>query len=437
MRNLFSWRLQPSEKDLTNLWETAIFVFDTNFLCDLYRVSHSTAKDYLNILDHLQSRIWLPYQVASEFLNNREGIIDSEAKSFKKALSDIKQWKDAELKFDRLKGLIAQTGRIVKTEVAFLFDQQDAYTAAIEEVEKCFKDKIEEIAKTHSVLNSEEDYILEKLFTLFDGKVGEPYSIETLQKLYKEGEERYKQKKPPGFEDKGKADEGQYGDFILWKQILEFAKEKSSSIVFVTDDKKKDWWTNNKKKGEIASPHFELRREFKEQVNQPFWMYQTQDFLAIAKDKLEIDISPRSIEEANIVAKAEAAEEQSYEEFSEVLRQIQIPRIGEAAFQALSTARISEAAIKALGTAIASENLLPTLSTSRIYEATIKALGTAIASENLLQALSTPRIHEAAIKAFGTAIASENLLQALSTPRISEDVLSENHDKLVSEQNDS
>jgi len=428
MKNLFSWRLKPSENDFTNLWETAIFVFDTNFLLDLYRVSHSTAKDYLNILDHLQSRIWLPYQVASEFLNNREGIIDSEANSFEKALRDIEEWKDDQLKFKSLKGLIDQTGRILRTEVAFLFDQQDAYKAAVEEVEKCFKDKIEEIAKTHSLLNSEEDYILEKLFTLFDGKVGEPYSIATLQKLYKEGEERYKQEKPPGFKDKDKADEGQYGDFILWKQILDFAKAKSSSIVLVTGEKKEDWWT--KKKGEIVSPHFELRREFKEQVNQPFWMYQTQRFLAIAKEKLELDISPRSIEEANIVGKAEAAEEQSYDEFSEVFRQIQIPRISEAAFQALSTPRFNENLLQALNTAITSEAILQALSIPKI-------------SEDLFQAaLRIPKI-----KAFEQIHkpqidSSQSILQSgetSATPKedMKVDLLSQNHDKLVSDQNDS
>ena len=54
MKNLFSWRLKPSEKDLTDLWNSATFVFDTNFLLDLYRVSHSTAKDFLNILEHLE-----------------------------------------------------------------------------------------------------------------------------------------------------------------------------------------------------------------------------------------------------------------------------------------------------------------------------------------------------------------------------------------------
>jgi PIN like domain len=312
MKDLFSWRLPPSESDFADLWENAVFVFDTNFLLDLYRVSHSTAKDFLNILEHLEKRIWLPHQVASEFLNRREGIIDSELKSFQKALTAIEKWKDDELSFNRLKGSINEAGRIVGAEVALLFNQQDAYKAAIEEVEKCFRKKIEELAKSHSLLNAEEDYILNKLLVLFDGKVGKPDCIEILQKIYKEGEERYKQKRPPGFEDKDKpndnGNERKYGDLILWKQILAFAKITPCPIIFVTSEKKEDWWY--KKEGKIISPHFELRREFKEQVDRSFWMYQTNRFLEIAKEKLHLEISQESIEEANIIAETEIIKEQ-------------------------------------------------------------------------------------------------------------------------------
>lgn len=55
MRNLFSWRLRPSEADFSKLWENATFVFDTNFLLDLYRVSRLTVEDFLKILEHLLS----------------------------------------------------------------------------------------------------------------------------------------------------------------------------------------------------------------------------------------------------------------------------------------------------------------------------------------------------------------------------------------------
>jgi hypothetical protein len=78
----------------------------------------------------------------------------------------------------------------------------------------------------------------------------------------------------------------------------------------VTSEKKDDWW--NKKEGKIVSPHFELRHEFKEQVDRSFWMYQTNRFLEIAKEKLEIEVSQGSIEEANIIAETEKNTEEQF-----------------------------------------------------------------------------------------------------------------------------
>ncbi|MEG4233820.1 PIN-like domain-containing protein, partial [Microcoleus sp. Pol11C3] len=128
--------------------------------------------------------------------------------------------------------------------------------------------------------------------------------------------------KPPGFKDaEEKEDERKYGDFILWKQILEFAKKESRPIIFVTGEKKEDWWVKKNKK--IISPHVELRREFHEYVHQPFWMYQTQDFLQIAKDKLMVEIDQKSIEETNAIADIELVDEQDNDTLRQAL-EIQI-----------------------------------------------------------------------------------------------------------------
>jgi predicted nucleic acid-binding protein len=424
MRNLFSWRLRPSNADFTQLWENATFVFDTNFLLDLYRVSRSTSEDFLRILERLQDRIWLPYQVASEFLNRREEIIDSEATSFQKALSALAKWKDEQQSFSRLRGLLADAGRIVASEVAFLFDEQDAYLSAIDDVEKRFREKVEELANSHSPLDSEEDYILENLLSLFDGKVGEPYDVASMGKLYHEGADRYSKEIPPGFKDaKEKEDERKYGDFILWKQILDFAKAESCSIIFVTGEKKEDWWI--KKGGETVSPRLELRREFQEQVKQPFWMYRTQRFLEIAKDKLTVEINPRSIEETNAIANAESADEQAYENLRQVLEQAQTPTLNENLRRVLEQAQ----------TPTLNENLRRVLEQAQ----------TPTLNENLRRALEqfqTPTLNEnlrRALEQFQTPTLNENLRRAFEqaqTPssevRHLENHEEEPHDKLSS-----
>jgi PIN like domain len=324
MRNLFSWRLQPSEADFSKLWEDAVFVFDTNFLLDLYRVSRSTVEDFLKILEYLQNRIWLPYQVADEFFRRREEVINSEAASFDKAISALEKWKSEQHSFSSLRGNLSQAGRIVAAEVAYLFNVQKDYLNAVDEVEKTFREKINELAKAHSTLDADKDSILESLLLLFDSKVGEPYDKPTLQSLYKEAEDRYKKSQPPGFMDvKDKDDERKYGDFLLWKQILTFAKRESRPIIFVTGEKKEDWWI--KKKGETVAPQIELRREFQEYVNQPFWMYRTQRFIEMAKEKLIVEIDPRSIEETNAIADVELIDEQDNETLKQAIEKMRIP----------------------------------------------------------------------------------------------------------------
>ena len=323
MRNLFFWRLPPSEADFSRLWEDATFVFDTNFLLDLYRVSHSTSEDFLNILQQIKNRIWLPYQVADEFFRRREEIIDSESASFQTALSALENWKKQQQSFSSLKGNLRQAGRIVAAEVEFLFSEQKNYLDAVDDVEKIFREKIEKIKSDHSPQNSDEDSILKKLLLLFDSKVGQPFDEQKLQNSYKEAEDRYKLSKPPGFIDaKDKQDERKYGDFILWKQILEFAKKESRPIIFITGEKKPDWWS--KKNNKIISPHLDLRREFNEYVQQPFWMYQTQDFLPEAKKQLMVEIDPKSIEETNTIADIQLVDEQEGETLKQAIEQIQI-----------------------------------------------------------------------------------------------------------------
>ena len=310
MRNLFSWRIRPSEAEFLNLWENATFVFDTNFLLDLYRVSRSTAENFLNILEHIQSRIWLPYQVANEFFNRREEVIDKESASFQKALSEVAKWKIEQQSFSSLRGCLSQSGRIVSTEIAPLFDAQKAYIEVVDEVAKSFKEKIEQIAKEHTSLNSYEDSILEKLLVLFDAKVGEPFQEKELLDLYEEADNRYQQSKAPGFMDaRDKKDERKYGDLILWKEILDFAKKTSKPIIFVTGEKKEDWWI--KRNGEIISPREDLRREFLEFTQQPFWMYRTKHFLELAEQRLKVAIDPKSIDETIAIAEIDITDDET------------------------------------------------------------------------------------------------------------------------------
>ncbi|ANV88276.1 hypothetical protein AWQ22_12845 [Picosynechococcus sp. PCC 7117] len=80
-------------------------------------------------------------------------------------------------------------------------------------------------------------------------------------------------------------------------------------MIFITGDSKEDWWIRNNEK--IVGPHTELRKEFHEEVGQLFWMYRTQRFLELAKEKLSININDSSISEIENIENSQLQEKKS------------------------------------------------------------------------------------------------------------------------------
>jgi hypothetical protein len=317
MRDLFSWRLTPSETELSQLWETATFIFDTNVLLDLYGLPRSTVENFFAILQHLEYRVWLPYQVAEEFLRQREELIESEVTSFHQALLLLEQWKSEQKNFHNLRCRLNQAGKIIAGEVDHVFEQQQKYFDAVDEVYKAVREKLNNLANQHISYHPENDFILENILSIFDCKVGEPYDEDTLQSLYEQAEDKYNKLSSPGCGDmKQMLDEPNYSDFILWQQILNFAKRKSVSIIFVTSEQKQNWWL--KKNSKIVSPNIELRREFHEYVKQKFWMYSGQDFVEIAKEELALDIAVPYIRETNTISYIELMDKQDEQVIEQV-----------------------------------------------------------------------------------------------------------------------
>jgi len=150
------------------------------------------------------------------------------------------------------------------------------------------------------VLNAEADEILDKILTIFEGKVGAKLSQDEIDAIKKEGKERYEKSIPPGYMDDKKRkdqldDNNAYGDLIIWKQIIQYAKERSVGIVYVTHDQKEDWW--NIVKGKTIGPRIELRREFTSETGQEFHMYSMNSFINTYNKMNEVPIDKSAIAE--------------------------------------------------------------------------------------------------------------------------------------------
>lgn len=274
MRTTYKELLKPTEAEEKDIWDNGIIVFDTNILLNLYRFTTDTRDDLLAQMEAYIDQLWLPYQVGWEYFNNRENIINGLTKVYKEISSKLNEDKVKLLKY--YDDNYSRHPILKKEELTKVFDK------AIETITK----KLDEW-KANTPDYSATDPIKDKLFELYEGKVGTDLTEEEIKAAYQEGEERYADKIPPGFKDiSNKKDKGKrhlYGDLIIWKQIIKYAQETQKDIIFVTQDAKEDWWV--KKEGKAEGPLYSLLKEFRASTGHALMMYKQEGFMKAAKKK--------------------------------------------------------------------------------------------------------------------------------------------------------
>lgn len=280
MRKLFSGYYRPLNEEIEELWSNCIFIFDTSSLLNLYRYSKESRSTLINVLHMIESRIWIPYQVALEYHKNLHKEILNQKNEYsviKKTIVDSLNAIEKELNEKRHSN--------IKVEV-------------IIKGLKEFQEKAEIELKAQEEGHPDLEKIKEQLNAIIGEKVGGEFSQEKLNEIFAEGTKRYDAKIPPGYMDYKKESrsyysnleyEDKFGDLVYWKQILEKSKEEVvKSIILITDDTKEDWWYEVK--GQKKGPHPLLVQEFKnESGNKLFYMYRTEQFLKMAEKYLKIN----------------------------------------------------------------------------------------------------------------------------------------------------
>jgi hypothetical protein len=271
MKNKFAWYFPLTEEEIKGIWGEAILTVDANVLLDLYRYHENTRKALLDALRKFEGRSWLSHQTAQEFFRNRKKVIVSSVNAYDEAtqnLSDIRV--RAEEPLNRLK-----SNRIIPDEVSE--SVRSALNAAIEAAQA----KVNAIKDEHPNF-LEVDPVLEALAKLFDGAVGEDFTEEELVEATKEGKRRVDLKIPPGFLDSKKDGARPYGDYFMWRQILDHAAAERRPVIFVTSEGKEDWW--EKASGKTTGLHYELLKEAYEKTGQRFLAYRTDRFFRFSAE---------------------------------------------------------------------------------------------------------------------------------------------------------
>lgn len=265
MKDLFPGFFYDASKIYAEVWEDGIVVPDANVLLNMYRYSDDTRKEFLTVLMALSERLWIPNQVALEFLRNRLTVIGDQAETYNKSLQDISSV---------LANFKKSTHHpVVSTEaLTNLKTSCDVIKTELEENRDiCL-----------SLIN--DDPIKLEIGKLFLSKVGDAYDDNRLKDLVGEGAVRYERRTPPGYMDASKKPDASdylglapYGDLIIWKQLLEHAKRIGRDVIFITGDSKDDWWL--RVKGKIITPRPELIEEFQDVVGKNIILYSPERFL--------------------------------------------------------------------------------------------------------------------------------------------------------------
>lgn len=281
MRKTFPGYYRPSNDDFSNLWNNCIFVFDASVLLNIYRYTPATRDGFIDILDKISDRLWIPHQAALEYQKNRLDVINQQLSAYEKIQKSL----------DYNKAKILNDLKTFSRHPYIIVGQLS------ENIESTFAEINKELSnkkETHPNLLDEDD-LRETITELLQGKVGLAFSQEKLKIICAMGKERYEKNIPPGYNDEKKDGIKKFGDLILWCQIIDYVKSKQKPVILIIDDKKDDWWL--KFNGKIISPHPELINEMFSKAGVKFYMYQSSQFMEHAKVYLKSHISKDSIDE--------------------------------------------------------------------------------------------------------------------------------------------
>ena len=291
MRDKFSEYYKLSDAELKEHWEKDTFSFDANVLLNLYRYTPKTRDAFFDLLEKIKDRIWISYQAAFEYQKNRLVVINAQIEAYKEIRKTLENKKgEIEAQLNKFKKHPYLQTNELKTQIDSAF--------------KSISKDLDNLEKKHPDYLTK-DPIWERLTELLNSKIGDDFSQENLEKIYKEGKKRYEERTPPGYEDlakkKNEGNRSLYGDILVWKQVIEKAKLTNESIILITDDLKEDWWY--KFKGKTISPRPELIKEFRQETKKRINIYQADKFLELANKNLNQTTAPEAIEEVREVRK--------------------------------------------------------------------------------------------------------------------------------------
>ena len=299
MKDKFRGYYHLSESEVNALWEKCVFVLDANVLLNLHRYPEKARNDLINAIKVVKDRLWVPHYAALEYQRNRLSVI-AEQKA----------------RFGEVRGILVDMVPSLQNELSQLQLEKRHSSIKLESFVTELQSSIEKCVKALTELELQQKDVhqddpirdqLDKILTIGQA----PKDQQELDDTLKDGDGRYSNRVPPGYLDSDKEKQKEaafsyggitykrkFGDLLIWKQIIGYAKDKKKThIVFITDDDKDDWWCRVESQGaKTIGPRPELIEEIYRLADVThFHMYTSERFLTYAQSQLNLQISDESI----------------------------------------------------------------------------------------------------------------------------------------------
>jgi len=301
MNNNFSGFYRFSDDDYVTAWREGVFVLDASFLCGLYRLPTGASDELLAVLKTISDRLWVPHHAALEFQRNRLSVIADQKHKFH----------EIRCVFDKTKKVFSSGLSKLELKRRHSLIRQDTLEHKFNGLFQSFEAELAD-NESKQIDVCDDDPLLSKIDELLDGKIGPPPVDQAeIDEFYKEAKNRYENKVPPGFLDSSKQKDKepvhtydgityqrQYGDFVVWKQLLAHAKSAELKlIILLTNDIKEDWFW--RVRGESVGPQPELRNEiFRVSGVTLFHIVTAERFLSVSPKYLGVKVSEDSVKAA-------------------------------------------------------------------------------------------------------------------------------------------
>lgn len=270
----------PGDDALENAIKSGMVVPDTNVLLSLYRFQPVARENLFQALEKVADRLWAPHQVGFEFNERRLDVMRDQETYFSKTQKDLDDMANTlQGRVRNFRAQIALSQKSVEEIEDGITLLRDLLTEAIKKAEADNEVRLS---------NHASDDILARVLGMFpDGRMGDPMEPGEYEAVIKEAERRKQSKIPPGFMDKGP------GDYLVWRQIMNEAKERKLPVVLVTDDRKEDWyWIYG---GKTLGARRELRKELMDEAGVPLFIMTTDTFLRHADTYLGVPLNPETV----------------------------------------------------------------------------------------------------------------------------------------------